>query len=278
MSAEKRKAEEMDTLPKRVGNGQVAFMEDGFPVFKVGFDKFLAVRLNTTNKDATWLYYVLGEWKLTSTGWQMTEKILRMSAGQFHRFIGLVMSGRADLKKDEEDRPLLHLGHGLYFTWAYHNRSFLATIRNFHMDGSGDMVPTKRGTTFGMKCYQNLKTLFMDGQLFKEMARIKAGNPKEGLGYDKLKVNVAKMLVELVGQARSNTCGPCQMPDSKEPHICNNKVAPTEEEWILAESVVVKNKCVEAYLLVAEKLSPGQLVSLEVAKFLADNRDAMRTI
>ena len=229
----------------RVANGQLAFLEDGFPVFKVGYDRFLSVRLNSSQKDSTWLYYILGEWKLSASGgWQMTDKILRISASQFCRLAGLIMSGKGDLIPGSEERPMYHLGNGLYFNWSQYNRSNLATVRAFQLGASGDLMPTKRGISFGQRCFDTIKKLLMDGKIFEEMAKLKPGFPKDALDYANVKPAVHNMLMDQVDKQRGNVCVPCQAPDSVDTHSCKlatAKVPPIDEEWKLAEEEVVKS-------------------------------------
>ena len=294
-SSNKRKAEEdvlakrkaPDTPPHRPGivrvsNGQLAFLDDGFPVFKVGYDRFLSVRLNTSQKDSTWLYYILGEWKLAPTGgWQMTDKILRISASQFCRLAGLIMSGKGDLAPGSEERAMYHLGNGLYFNWGHYNRSHLATVRAFQLGASGDLTPTKRGISFGVRCFDTIKKLLMDGKIFEEMAKLKPGFAKDGLDYPNLKPAVHNMLMDQVEKVRGNLCTPCQDPDSSDLHSCKLatvKNPPTEDEWKLAEDEVIKAKGVEAFLLLNDRVAPDQFLKLNVVEFFQKHREVLRKL
>jgi Transcriptional Coactivator p15 (PC4) len=287
-SSSKRKIEEVGSPAKRSGivrvnNGQLAFLEDGFPVYKVGYDRFLSLRLNSSIKDSTWLYYILGEWKVgPDGGWVMSEKVLRLSASQFCRLAGLIMSGNGDLVEEGTgERAMFHLGNGMYFNWGRFNRSNLATVRNFYLNASGDLMPGKQGISFGQRCYDTIKKLLMDGQIFLEIAKLKPGNPKDGLDFYKVKPAVHDLLMSQVDKQRANICVPCQAPESTEPHTCKlatTKTPPTNEEWKAAEEAVIKSKGIEAFLLCHDRVAPEQFVKLNIVEFLEKNREVLHKL
>jgi hypothetical protein len=283
--ARKRKIEEVGSPAKRPGkvnNGQLAFLEDGFPVYKVGYDRFLSIRLNTTIKDSTWLYCILGEWKVGADGeWVMSDKVLRISASQFCRLAGLIMSGKGDLVDGPEERPMFHLGNGLYFNWGHYNRSNVATVRYFHGNAFGDRMPGKQGISFGQRCYATIKKLLMDGQIFLEMAKLKPGYPMDGLDFSEVKPAVHDLLMDQIDKQRANICIPCQAPESTNLHTCKlalTKTPPTDEEWKVAEQAVVKSKGVEAFLLCRDRVAPEQFVKLNIVEFLEKNREVLRKL
>lgn len=96
-------------------------MEDGYPVFKICYDKIITDRLAYSSDKKPWLSFIVREWKVSTTGaWENTAKTIFLNLQQFNRLSGLLMSGAADLADDclatGEYTPRFHLGFGVYFS------------------------------------------------------------------------------------------------------------------------------------------------------------------
>ncbi|XP_055344936.1 uncharacterized protein LOC129592833 [Paramacrobiotus metropolitanus] len=190
-----------------------AFTQVGRPVYRLGNDKFVYVGPNTDGKIST-IRIVFGEWKeQPDNSWKASYgKNVSLSKTGFLRLAALMLTEKADM--DEAARasaaetgrltPLYLLDSSMYFGWSRFNGTNVATIRRFEVKG-GDMIPTRYGISFGERCYDGLKGLMKDLQLFKDIAKIQkeqgTQDPiKEGLTFSTLCENIADALAPLVKQ------------------------------------------------------------------------------
>jgi hypothetical protein len=271
--AAKRKAEDAEKPSVKVPrgeNGQEAFQENGIPVYKIGWDKYISARPNGKS-----LAVIIGEWKRLPNGkdYQRTEKGITLTMTQFNRLAGLVMSGRADCPTIEDGVSTMHnLGLGVFFSWSKFNRMNLAHIRYYKKNLHGDKVPTKKGIAFGQRCYDGLKDVLLKLTLHKEAAKLGTETAGLGLEFKPLKEIVRQKLVEIVVKERELLCEACNGSSELEVHSCKLTTPITEVEWTMAESVLKDKKMVEAVLLANDVVSAQQLTTLDIDGFLAANR------
>lgn len=121
----------------------------------------------------------------------------------------------------------------------------------------------------------------MDMTLFEEATEVKGGPDLSGVTFLGLKSAAAAMLNEILEKNRIEKCGPCQMPETKDEHVCGKSIvasAPTDEKWIVAKEEVKHRKSVEAFLLEYNHVSCKQVLSLPVMQFSQDIREELRSI
>jgi hypothetical protein len=236
-----------------------AFSCKGQPVFKIGFDKYVTVR-----KDSE-LKFVIGEWIKTSHNeWLETNKQIALSLDQFNKLSGLLLSGQGDWDdlaknagcEDGKLTPLYALGSNVYLGWSRYNRTNVVTIRKFYVSPKNDILPTKHGITFGVRCYEGLKDLIRDMTIYGQAAKLDAGQDKAALTLSALQVEVPQMLFKILQRMRESTDLP----------------RPEDEEWKQAEQEVLNKKLVEGVLLTDNQVSPGQLAKLDTQSYLDTNR------
>lgn len=262
------------TFLRKLTNGSVAFHEDGFPVIRFAYDKFINVRLNKTD-DGNVHSFVIGEWKMLPdhSAWEKTMKFITLNLRQFNVLCGLLILGKTDLPEDSgELTTRFNLGDSIYFSWNRWNRANVATIRTWTVLPNGDQVPTKRGISFGAAGYKTLKEVLFSGVVHKEAATLDAGVNRDGINYPFLREETRKKLWDYLHQEEAKKCWACTSGEG--PHSCklNPKMAPfTVVDWKQAENSLKANKWLEGFLLLRNRLSPKQLLEFDAAKYLADN-------
>ena len=162
--------------------------------------------------------------------------------------------------EDGKLTPLYALGGSVYLGWSRYNRTNVVTIRKFFVSPKNDILPTKQGVTFGVRCYEGLKEVIRDMTLYGQAAKLEPGKDKQGLKLSALTTEVPIMISKELWKIRESTDLP----------------RPEAEEWKHAEHEVVNKKLVEGVLLMDNEVSPGQLVKLDTQAYLDTHRGAFQ--
>jgi hypothetical protein len=161
-------------MKRKFPPGKQAFLwEEEWPVFKFGYDKFIAIRLEKTKRHD--LQFVLGDFDLgPENKWAPGKKSIWLNDVQFTRLCGMLFNGFLDLNKDPRNRDsegrlsqMHNLGENVFFVWSTIDQTPIANVRLFSITGNGDWRPTLTGMSVGLKTFDWLKLMVKDLTIFK---------------------------------------------------------------------------------------------------------------
>ena len=171
--------------------------------------------------------------------------------------------------------PLVNLRNQIYFTWSRFNGNLVASIRQYFVNSNGDLLPTKKGISFGKRGYDDLKDIVFSGLVILDAAAL--DNPqrpaKKGLDPTYFVPAVAMSVYEQLAYTRYISCPLCNrhvhgQGEDIHTYVQNKSISPPQATELCAviESAR-KQKTLEACVLEANEATPIQFVNLPFGQF-----------
>ncbi|GAV09638.1 hypothetical protein RvY_19142 [Ramazzottius varieornatus] len=153
---------------RKFPTGKPAFLYQGFPVMKFGYDKFCCRRLTDENE----LEAVIGDFTCDPPGsgkWEPGAKHVVLNKEQLLRLVGLIFNNFTTNCRDAKVADtgaklssMYNLGKEVHFVWCAYNDTAMANVRQYFRRADGDMQATSQGVSLTPKAYDSFRTGIMD--------------------------------------------------------------------------------------------------------------------